>query len=308
MPGRRWTAADIGDLTGRTAVVTGGSSGIGAETVRMLAEHGARVLLTSRDRARGETVAARLGGRAEVVVADLADLGAVADAAAAVHERVERLDLLVNNAGVMATPFARTVDGFERQLATNHLGHFALTARLLDLLLAAPAPRVVTVSSGLHRGAHIDLDDLDATRGYQPWRAYGQSKLANLLFTLELQRRSDDADAGLLATAAHPGYTATNLQTTGPRAARNPVGRAAIRLMTAVVGQDAATGALPTLRAATDPEAVGAAYYGPSQLGEMRGPPVPVGRSDAALDPETARRLWDASAERTGVEPTFPLD
>jgi NAD(P)-dependent dehydrogenase (short-subunit alcohol dehydrogenase family) len=305
----KWTEADVGDLTGRTVLVTGGNSGIGAEAVRIFAEHGARVLLACRTPAKGEPVAARLAGASgdvEVVRLDLADLSSVAAAADDVRDRTEQLDVLVNNAGIMATPFGRTADGFELQLGTNHLGHFALTAHLVDHLLRAEAPRVVTVSSSAHRIGRIDLDNLDGSRGYKPWEAYGQSKLANLLFTLELQRRADEAAVPLLATAAHPGYTATNLQTSGPRMARNPVGKLAMRLANLVVGQSAAMGALPTVRAAVDPDAPGAGYYGPSGPAEARGHPHLVGRRSAALNAELAQRLWEVSADLTGVEPKLP--
>jgi NAD(P)-dependent dehydrogenase (short-subunit alcohol dehydrogenase family) len=303
---RHWTEDDAGDLTGVTVLVTGGNSGIGAEAVRIFAEHGARVLLACRTPAKGEPVAQRLAdapGAVEVVELDLADLTSVDVAAERVRERTDRLDILVNNAGVMATPYRQTVDGFELQLGTNHLGHYALTAHLLPHLLRSPAPRVVTVSSLAHTMGSIDFDNLDGSRGYQPWEAYGQSKLANLLFTLELQRRSDEASAGLLATAAHPGYTATNLQTSAPAIAQNPAGKLLMRFGNLVLGQSAKKGALPTVRAAVDPAAEGAAYYGPHALGGWRGHPVTVGRTSAARDADLSRRLWEVSAELTGVEP-----
>jgi NAD(P)-dependent dehydrogenase (short-subunit alcohol dehydrogenase family) len=306
---RRWTESDVGDLSGRTALVTGGNSGIGREAVRILAEHGAHVLLACRDTAKGAPVAQALSGargRVDVVALDLADLGLVELAAREVGERIDRLDLLVNNAGVMATPYRRTADGFELQLGTNHLGHYALTARLLPLLLAAPAPRVVTVASSAHRIGAIDFSNLDGRNGYKPWTAYGQSKLANLLFTSELQRRSDAAGAALIAAAAHPGYAATNLQVAGPQMAGRRITAGLMRVANALVGQSAAMGALPTVYAAVAPEVTGDDYIGPSGIAEARGHPEPVGRSAAARDAEVARRLWDVSAELTGVEPTFP--
>ncbi len=306
MAAARWTEDHIGDLNGRTFLVTGGNSGIGAEAVRMLAEHGGHVLLACRDVTKGEPVARALSGASgpvEVVALDLADLGSVELAADDVRGRVDHLDVLINNAGVMATPYRQTADGFELQLGTNHLGHYALTARLLDLLLAAPAPRVVSVSSSAHKMGSISFDNLDGAQGYKPWTAYGQSKLANLLFTSELQRRSDAAGAGLLAAAAHPGYASTNLQMAGPRMEGSALKGAAMKVANAIFGQSAAMGALPTVYAAVAEDIEGDDYIGPSGLMESRGHPEKVGRTSAARDTETARRLWEVSAELTGVEP-----
>ncbi|MGH8902156.1 MAG: oxidoreductase, partial [Egibacteraceae bacterium] len=217
-----WTARNVGDLSGSLALVTGGNSGIGLEAVRVLASHGARVILACRDPAKGGQAVASVRkehphAAVEVLQLDLADLDSVAQAAERVGQRHSRLDILVNNAGVMAVPYRQTLDGFELQFGTNHLGHFALTGRLLALLLAATSARVVTVSSFAHRTGRIDFDNLDGRQGYQKWRAYGQSKLANLLFTFELQRRAEAAGADLVAVAAHPGYAATNLQRRGPQ-------------------------------------------------------------------------------------------
>lgn len=304
-----WSIHDAPALSGRTALVTGATSGLGLESVVALAARGARVLVAGRDPARTDAAvrqtrsAAALGGSAEPIALDLASLASVETAAADVADRLDRLDVLLNNAGVMAPPFGRTEDGFETQIGTNHLGHFALTARLLPLLLAADAPRVVTVSSGAHRIGGLDPDDLSwDRRRYQAWQAYGASKLANLLFTSELQRRSDEAGATLLAAAAHPGWSATNLQLAGPSFARNPIGRAGTRLANALVAQSAAAGALPQLYAASMPDVRGDDYFGPDGFAESRGGPTRVGRSDAARDRDLAARLWTRSQELTSLE------
>jgi NAD(P)-dependent dehydrogenase (short-subunit alcohol dehydrogenase family) len=304
----RWSLSDAPALSSSTVLVTGATSGLGLHSACALASRGARVLVAGRDPARtAEAVrqaqaAAALGGSAEPLELDLASLASVATAAAAVAERVDRLDVLMNNAGIMAPPYWRTKDGFETQIGTNHLGHFALTARLLPLLEAAQAPRVVTVSSAAHRVGRLDPDDLQwERRRYEAWSAYGSSKLANLLFTSELQRRADAAGSPLLAVAAHPGWSATNLQLAGPRFAHHPIGRAATRLANAVVGQSAADGALPQLYAATMPDVRGDDYIGPDGFAESRGGPTRVGRSGAARDPELARRLWERSEELTST-------
>ncbi|MDX6554058.1 MAG: hypothetical protein QOD86_253 [Miltoncostaeaceae bacterium] len=289
-----FTAADIPDLTGRTAVVTGANSGIGRAAARALAEAGARVVLAVRDPGRGRAAAATMRGETEVRELDLASLASVRAFAAAWEGEI---DLLINNAGVMAPPLRRTADGFELQLGTNHLGHFALANLLLDRV----AGRVVTVSSLAHRSGRIDLDDLNwERRPYRAWAAYGQSKLANLLFTAELQRRLIDAGSDVLATAAHPGYTATHLQFAGPP--RWHV-RSLLMIALLLVAQGEDAGALPTLAAAVA-DVPGAAYLGPGGPREMRGAPCLVGRSAAAVDMDVARRLWDLSEELTGVR--FP--
>lgn len=297
-----WTFGDMPDQSGRTAVVTGANSGIGFETARMLAARGARVVLACRDAGRAGTAADRI--RAERPVGtvscarlDLADLDSVAEFAEAYRADHGRLDLLINNAGVMAPPLGRTRQGFELQFGTNHLGHFALTGELLPLLDAAPAARVVTVSSLAHWTGGVDVDDLNwRQRRYRPWAAYGQSKLANLLFTLELQRRLAGAGSPVLATAAHPGWTATDL-------ARHTGGFVtAVGRLIAMTPHD---GALPTLRAATDPAVDGGSYWGPGRRFETVGPPVAAGRSPVAADAATAGRLWTESEKLTGVE--FPV-
>jgi NAD(P)-dependent dehydrogenase (short-subunit alcohol dehydrogenase family) len=299
-----WSADDIPDLTGRTAVVTGANSGIGYRAALELARHGAAVTLAARDPGRGATALRRLLAEvpaAEVTLAklDLADLASVRTFAGAYHP--EKLDLLVNNAGVMAPPLRHTADGFESQFGTNHLGHFALTGLLLPRLLARPGARVVTVTSGVHRAGTIDFDDLDARSGYHKWPAYAQSKLANLLFAFELQRRADAAGADLRSVAAHPGYAATNLQTAGPRLSGSRVGEAGAAFFTRIVGQPDSQGALPTLRAATDPAVRGGEVFGPDGFLELRGAPKQVAVSRRARDRALAERLWTVSEEKTGV-------
>ncbi|MFJ8083302.1 oxidoreductase [Streptomyces sp. NPDC096205] len=294
----KWNASQLPDLSGRTALVTGANSGIGRVAAAALARAGAHVVLAVRDPERGRSAAAAMGGSTEVRRLDLADLASVRAFAKEWQERP--LDLLINNAGVMMLPRQETRDGFEMQFGTNHLGHFALT----NLLLPYVTDRVVTVSSGAHRwgGAknRIRFEDLHWTSGYTPQAAYAQSKLANLLFTLELQRRLAEAGSGVRALAAHPGWSATNLQSH----AANPVARVFMQLGNRFIAQPDTSGALPTLYAATQ-DLPGAGYVGPDGPGELRGAPTLVGRSPAASDPAAARRLWDVSEELTGV--AFPL-
>ncbi|MGY1771093.1 oxidoreductase [Blastococcus sp. SYSU D00813] len=292
-----WSLADVPPQDGRTAVVTGANSGLGLETARALAAAGAHVVLAVRDVARGEAAAAALPGSTEVRRLDLADLASVRAFAAGWSGP---LDVLVNNAGVMWVPAGETVDGFETHLGTNHLGPFALT----NLLLPHVTDRVVTVSSSTHRMGGLDVDDLNwQRRPYSPTAAYAATKLANLLFTLELQRRLTAAGSRLRATAAHPGYAATNLQSHTGNRAWNAVMAVANR----VVATSAAEGALPTLFAATA-DVPGGSYAGPSRLAETRGAPTLVGRTAAASDPALAARLWARSAELTGVDfpPSLP--
>ncbi|EPD63128.1 oxidoreductase [Streptomyces sp. HGB0020] len=291
----KWNISDIPDQSGRTAVVTGANSGLGIATVEALAGAGAHVVLAVRDPRRGEAAAAGVNGSVEVRRLDLADLASVREFAAAWSGD---LDLLINNAGVMNIPESATRDGFEMQFGTNHLGHFALT----NLLLPHITDRVVTVASGAHRmpgSPRIHFDNLNLTGEYTPMKAYSQSKLANLLFTLELQRRLTESGSAVRATSAHPGWAATNLQSHDGSVLR----RAFLRVGNRFVAQDNRAGALPTLYAAVQ-DLPGASYVGPDSLGEMRGAPTLVGRSSAASDPVAARRLWTASEELTGV--TFP--
>jgi len=286
----KWTAQDLPRLDGRTFVVTGSNSGIGFAAARELGRAGARIVLAVRDVARGEAAAAAIEGETEVRQLDLADLASVRAFADAWEGD---LDVLVNNAGVMAVPEQRTKDGFEMQLGTNHLGHFALT----NLLLPHVRDRVVVVASGAHRIGSIHLDDLNWERhGYSRWRAYGQSKLANLLFVSELQRRLDAARSSVRVTAAHPGWAATNLQ----HRTENVVQNAFMAIGNRVWAQSEEMGALPTLFAATQ-DLPGDTFVGPDGFMEQRGHPKVVGRTKAAQDEDVARRLWTLSEELTGV-------
>lgn len=297
MQGNRWTAADLPDLTGRTAVVTGATSGIGRETAVALSQHGARVLLAVRNADAGAELARELPGDADVVPLDLSSLASVRAAAERITEPV---DLLVNNAGVMAPPRRRvTDDGFELQFQTNHLGHFALTGLLMPRLLQTEAPRVTTVSSVAHRGGNRGVVDGNLTGRYNPQTAYGNSKLANLLFALELQRRAEAAGSPLISTAAHPGVTATNLVSSPDGLGSLPLVAALSRPLTRLVLPGATEGAEATLYAATVAEP--GSYTGPSRLRETRGPVGPAALSPLAGDADLAAALWRVSEELTGV-------
>ena len=290
----KWTAADLPSQSDRTIVVTGANSGIGLVAARELAGAGARVVLAVRDTAKGSTAAGSIPGDTEVRSLDLADLASVR---AFAEEWDGPIDVLINNAGVMAVPESRTKDGFEMQFGTNHLGHFALS----NLLLPQIQDRVVTVSSGAHRIGKIDLDDLNwEKRDYQRWPAYGQSKLSNLLFTMELERRLAEAGSDAHAYAAHPGYASTNLQAHTGSKLQNTLMAVGNKLL----AQSDQMGALPTLYAATQ-ELPGGSYVGPDSFQEQRGHPTLVGRSGRASDPAVAKRLWELSEELTGV--SFPL-
>jgi NAD(P)-dependent dehydrogenase (short-subunit alcohol dehydrogenase family) len=298
---RDWARNDIPDQSGRLAIITGANSGIGLETARELARRGAHVVLACRSQSKAETAIEDV--RAELPEAgvefmrlDLEDLDQVREFAASVRERFDRLDLLVNNAGVMVPPAGRTRQGFELQLGVNHLAHFALTGLLLDLLLATESARVVNVSSQAHRFGKMDFDDLDfEARGYNASAAYGQSKLANLLFTFELARRLEAAGADLLTIAAHPGWTQTNLQKHS----------SLFRLLNPLFGMQPPGGALPTLRAATATDVRPGDYYGPRGIYQMRGAPTKVEPSEAAQSRPDAERLWKVSEQRTGVHFDF---
>src|SRR3954451_17041827 len=280
--------------SGRIAVVTGANSGIGFHAARELAAHGAEVILAVREPdGKGAAAAARMTGDVEVRKLDLADLSSVRAFAGGVDE----LDLLVNNAGVMATPRRTTKDGFELQLGANHLGHFALTGLLLDKLRGG---RVTTVSSGAHNIGWMRFDDLMGERRYQRWLAYGQSKLANLLFAFELQRRADAAGFPLTSTAAHPGYAATNLQMAGPQLEGSRWREALGRFGNVLLAQSDEMGALPTLYAATE-DLPGGTYIGPDGFAEQRGHPTIVGANGRARDERSARRLWEISEGLTAV-------
>jgi NAD(P)-dependent dehydrogenase (short-subunit alcohol dehydrogenase family) len=289
MPSGRWTAADISDQTGQTVVVTGANSGLGEVTARQLARAGATVILACRDVAKGATAAAGMRGDVSVRALDLSDLSSVREFA----DGIDGLDVLINNAGVMAPPKQTTKDGFELQIGTNHLGPFALTGQLIDRIRA----RVVTVSSGVHHLGRIDLDDLNwERRRYERWRAYGQSKLANLLFTYELQRRLTKSGSSVLALAAHPGYASTNLQSH-----TESIQDRVMSLGNRIIAQSAQMGALPTLYAATAPGVAGGSYIGPDGLFEQRGYPKVVGSNRASKDQAMAGALWSMSEELTGV-------
>jgi NAD(P)-dependent dehydrogenase (short-subunit alcohol dehydrogenase family) len=296
----KWTERDIPDQRGRVAVVTGANTGLGFETARALAEHGASVVLAVRDVEKGKQAAARMSGDVSVQELDLASLDSVRAAADALHGSHPRIDLLVNNAGVMYPPKQTTRDGFELQFGTNHLGHFAFTGLVLDLLLPVAGSRVVNVSSVGHRiRAAIHFDDLQWERSYGRVAAYGQSKLANLMFTYELQRRLA-GHGTTIAVAAHPGVSDTELMRNSP---------AVIRVLSPLIAplalQKPDRGALPTLRAATDAAVLGGQYYGPDGLGEARGYPRVVTSSPQSYDVAVQRRLWSVSEELTGVQ--FPV-
>ncbi len=292
-----WSADDIPDQSGRVAVVTGANAGLGFQTALALARRGAHVVLACRSAARGaqalDLLAARApGSSAALMPLDLADLDSVRAFARQFGERHDRLDLLVNNAGVMVPPEGRTAAGFELQFGVNVVGHFALTGRLLGLLTRTPGARVVTLSSLAHRPARLDFGNLRGEKPYAPWREYGQSKLGDLVFALELQRRLAAAGHGLLSLAAHPGLSLTSLQRHGGRL---------LHVASGLLGQNAAQGALPTLYAATAPGLAPGGYYGPGGLFEVRGYPAPATIAPQARNPETARRLWDVAEQATGV-------
>ena len=310
-----WAASDISDQSGRIALVTGANSGLGLRSAEALAAHGALVLLGCRNPERAEVARAGVaavatGPEPRVVPMDLADLASVRTAAERLANDVERIDLLLNNAGVMAPPLGRTADGFEMQFGTNHLGHFALTGLLLPTLLAAPEPRVVTTASNAHRQGKIRWDDPNwETGSYSRWGGYAQSKLANLLFAAELGRRATAAGTDLISAAAHPGYAATDLGSSTTSGIGNPVvaglARAALAIGNHTLAQSDAAGALPLLYAATAPGVASGDYYGPRLLG-MRGAPVRAGMSSAAADLGSAQLLWDLSEKLTGVTYSWP--
>jgi NAD(P)-dependent dehydrogenase (short-subunit alcohol dehydrogenase family) len=293
----QWTSEDIPDLTGKIAIVTGANSGIGYAAAKALTGKGARVVLACRSQDKGEAALRQIaqehpGARAELGLLDLSSLAAVRRFAGEFSQSYDRLDMLINNAGIMRTPFGRTADGFELQFGVNHLGHFALTGLLLDRILRTRGARVVTVSSYGHRFGKIDFEDLNADQGYDAEAAYGQSKLANLLFTYELQRRFSGAGVDAIAAAAHPGWTGgTNLA----------VHWRAIRLMSLIIGQKPSMGALPVLYAAAASDVQGGEYFGPRSLGGIRGYPTRVQSSAQSHDMQVAGRLWAVSEELTGV-------
>ncbi|MGI9557545.1 MAG: oxidoreductase [Solirubrobacterales bacterium] len=302
MSSEKWTKEEIPDQSGRVAVVTGGNSGIGLEAARALAEKGAEVIIAVRSvdrgrQARDEILAKAARASVEVAELDLASLDSVRRFAAEYGEGRDRLDLLINNAGVMAVPQSKTKDGFEMQLGTNHLGHFALTGLLYDTVTATDGSRVVTVSSTAHTSGEIDFDDLMAEESYSKWGRYCQSKLANLLFAYELQRRLVAAGVDTNSIGVHPGYAATNLQKVGTWWMT-----AAMSVTNVVFAQSAEMGALPTLYAATSPDAIGGSYVGPGGMRGMRGYPATQPSAERSHDEAVAKRLWDVSEELTGVK------
>ncbi|MBZ0294851.1 MAG: SDR family NAD(P)-dependent oxidoreductase [Anaerolineae bacterium] len=298
---QQWTEHDIPDQTGSVAIVTGANSGIGWDTARALAQKGATVIMACRSMKKADMAADKIrtlnpSGSVTIMALDLGDLDSVRSFAAAFRAQYDRLDLLINNAGVMIPPYGKTVQGFEQQFGVNHLGHFALTGLLLDMLNATPGARVVTVSSGAHQFGVINFEDLNWEKGYPAQRAYGQSKLANLLFTYELQRKLNAAGQGTLAVASHPGWTATNLQQhSGLFEVLNPL-----------FAQTTDMGALPTLYAATAQDVHGGEYFGPGGFMEMRGYPKKVNSNARSHDEAVARRLWQVSEDLTQV--TFMLE
>jgi NAD(P)-dependent dehydrogenase (short-subunit alcohol dehydrogenase family) len=301
----KWTAAEIPTLAGRRAVVTGANSGLGYETALALAAHGAEVTMAVRDTAKGDAAAQQIRAQAphaslEVHRLDLADLASVDEFAWLWREaHPEGLDLLINNAGIMAIPRRETADGFEMQLGTNHLGHFALTGRLLEAI--RPDGRIVTVSSQAHRMGRMDFDDLMGERKYGAWRAYGQSKLANLLFMRGLAERLERAGSTVASVAAHPGFASTHLQAVAPEMKGRGWQVKIMDGVNKVMAQSAAMGALPTLYAATFPAIRSGDYVGPDGFGEQRGHPKLVGMTPSARDDEAANRLWTVSEDLTGV-------
>jgi NAD(P)-dependent dehydrogenase (short-subunit alcohol dehydrogenase family) len=301
---RKWTADDIPDLSGRTFVVTGANSGLGYESTRALARHGGHVVMGVRNGRKGEAALAQLASelpdaRLELRHLDLADLESVREFADRLIADRLGIDVLINNAGVMMPPRSLTAQGFETQFGANHLGHFALTGRLLRTIRAGQDPRVVTVSSGLHRRGEIHFDDLTGERSYSPSGYYAQSKLANVLFALELDRRLRAAAVPVRSLVAHPGYAATNLQSGMGSAGR--LMNLGIKIGNALVAQSAAEGARSQLYAATDPGAESGQFIGPRGRNEMRGAPGVVRPAPAGADPARAARLWELSEELTGV-------
>jgi NAD(P)-dependent dehydrogenase (short-subunit alcohol dehydrogenase family) len=301
----KWSADQIPDQTGRSAVVTGANSGLGVVTARELARAGATVVLACRNVRKGEAAAAEIGAalpgaRLQVAELDLSSLVSVRRFAEALE--LDELALLINNAGIMMTPQQQTADGFELQFGTNHLGHFALTGLLLNRLGRAESARVVTLSSLEHRSGHVHFDDLQLEHGYAPRKAYQQSKLANAIFGLELDRRLRAAGSPVVSVLAHPGYSATNLQSTGPTG----IMKAFLAVGNRVLAQNAEQGALPTLYAATSPDVEGGQYYGPDGFREARGWPRQVKVIAEGRDPAVGRRLWQVSEELTGVEYGLP--
>jgi NAD(P)-dependent dehydrogenase (short-subunit alcohol dehydrogenase family) len=307
----RWTAADIPDLTGKRAIVTGATSGLGLVIATELAAHGATVTLAARnatkaDQARAHILAAHPKALLDIALVDVASLKSIRAFATSWLAKNKKLDILVNNAGIMAVPNRQlTEDGFELQFGTNHLGAFALTMLLMPAIRKTPGARVVAVASNAHRPSSIAFDDLMREKKYTAWGAYGQSKLANLLFTRELQHRFAAAKVDAIAVAGHPGWASTNLVASGPMKDRGPFAQWLARLGSHLGSQSAEQGALPMLYVATAPGVAGNDYFGPHGMSELKGYPVPARRVPAALSDADARRFWDASEKLTGI--TSPI-
>jgi NAD(P)-dependent dehydrogenase (short-subunit alcohol dehydrogenase family) len=304
-----WTTESIPDLSGKVIIVTGGNSGLGFASVKAFSAKGAHVVLASRSKQKGEKARLEImrqnpEGKVEVAELDLADLASVRRFAEAYQQKHSRLDVLLNNAGIMTTPYFHTRDGFEGQMGTNHLGHFALTGLLLPVLQETPKSRVVNVSSMAHKGGKMDFDNLlfGLGKGYSPMKAYSRSKLANLLFTYELQRFFEDNGIDSMAIAAHPGVSQTDLF----RSMEEKWYFRLVRPLFNAIIQDGETGALPQIRASVDPEVKGGEYYGPSGFYEMSGSPVRVQSNGASHNREDARKLWEVSEKLTEVELTAP--
>lgn len=305
---KNWTIQNIPDLKGKTIIVTGGNSGLGYESVKAFAAKGADVLLASRSVEKGNAARTEIlndipEGKITVKQLDLGDLESVRSFAADFKEKYKQLDILMNNAGIMMTPYFTTKDGFEGQFGTNHLGHFALTGLLLEILLKTPGSRIVNVSSSAHKSGKMDFSNLmfENGKGYKPMKAYGRSKISNLLFTYELQRKLEAANKDCIAVAAHPGFSSTNL-------ANHMKGKFLFTILTPLfnmLSQDQATGALPQIRAAVDPDVKGSEYYGPDGRNEMNGYPVVVQSNEASHNLQDAKDLWEASEKLTGVKFDF---
>jgi NAD(P)-dependent dehydrogenase (short-subunit alcohol dehydrogenase family) len=311
MNNNHWTAKDIPDQHGKIAVVTGANSGLGFATSQALAAKGALVVMACRNLEKGRAAANAIrqgnpDANLDVMALDLADLAAVGTFVNTLRDKYKQLDLLINNAGVMAIPYHETADGFEMQFGTNHLGHFALAGLLLQMLLAAGSSRVVTVSSAAHMLGKLDFNDFNGHNGYHKWRAYNRSKLANLLFAYELQRRLVNAGYQTISVAAHPGYASTNLQFAGPEMEKNQLAVGLMKIGNLLLSQSAEMGALPSLYAATAKDIRGGDYIGPGGLLGTRGYPVKTHSSAASHDQNAAERLWSISEQLTHVHYDLP--
>lgn len=306
MKNQQWTTSDIPSLHGKIALVTGANSGLGYYASRALAHKGAHVIMASRSKERAQSALNQISNEIpkasiEFMVLDLSSMSSIHAFAGEVQQKFTQLDILINNAGVMGIPRRTTADGFEMQFGTNHLGHFALTGLMLNTLQSAPAGRVVNVSSMLHRSGKMNFDDLMGEKLYDPWGAYAQSKLANLLFSYELQRRLSAKKSAVISIAAHPGYASTNLQLVSAEMKGSKMERGLMQLANTLFAQPAEQGALPELFAATAPYAQAGSFIGPDGWGGSRGFPVAVQSSERSYDLDSAQKLWQVSEELTGV-------